>query len=284
MAEEAAPAWLRPGVYVRIQGLKSATQHNGKRGKCTGQKGDRYSVELAGEGGEGLLVRANNLLPADPPPTASSTSIESGSDPDVVERLGLDPTKLPEGNDRAEGDRLPKFDPIKPLVPQIIQLRKQTLEYARRGQLSASDMADYHSFLMTSEEHLEAEKVKIQQQWRLEQAKAQRGRNKDAAEEKLAKLRQAEQRFNQEVHMHGKEKDWLRALPAYQQACHLVRESGEWKFDATGRPFKPKDIEAETEELFGLSFDEVLQNEESFGPIHVERPAACSPSKGGSKR
>ena len=82
--------------------------------------------------------------------------------------------------------------------------------------------------------------------------------------------------------MHGKEKDWLRSLPAYQQACHLVRDSGEWRFDATGRPFKPKDIEAETEELFGLSFDEVLQNEESFGPIHVEKPQASSPNKSGS--
>jgi hypothetical protein len=41
--------------------------------------------------------------------------------------------------------------------------------------------------------------------------------------------------------MHGKEKDWLRALPAYQQACHLVRDSGEFKFDASGTPYNVKE-------------------------------------------
>ena len=45
--------------------------------------------------------------------------------------------------------------------------------------------------------------------------------------------------------MHGKEKDWLRALPAYQQACHLVRDSGEFKFDASGTPYNVKEQQAE---------------------------------------
>lgn len=61
--------------------------------------------------------------------------------------------------------------------------------------------------------------------------------------------------------MHGKEKDWLRALPAYQQVCHLVRESGEFKFDASGTPYNVKEQEAEEQELFGLSFEEVLRLE-----------------------
>jgi|TARA_B110001469_G_C9321474_1_gene172390 hypothetical protein len=47
--------------------------------------------------------------------------------------------------------------------------------------------------------------------------------------------------------MHGKEKDWLRALPAYQQACHLVRDSGEFKFDASGTPYNVKEQQAEEE-------------------------------------
>ena len=48
--------------------------------------------------------------------------------------------------------------------------------------------------------------------------------------------------------MHGKEKDWLRALPAYQQACHLVRDSGEFKFDASGTPYNVKEQQAEEEQ------------------------------------
>ena len=49
-----------------------------------------------------------------------------------------------------------------------------------------------------------------------------------------------------------------------------------------GLNFYANRSEAETEALFGLSFDEVLQNEESFGPIHVEKPQASSPNKSGS--
>ena len=51
-----------------------------------------------------------------------------------------------------------------------------------------------------------------------------------------------------QAHMHGKEKDWLRALPAYQQACHLVRDSGEFKFDASGTPYNVKEQQAEEEQ------------------------------------
>ena len=170
---------------------------------------------------------------------------------------------------RLSTSRMPEFDPHKPLVPQVIALRKQVLELMKEGVLSADDMADYHIFLVASEAHLEKRKVHIANQWQLTQAQARAGgRKQQEHAEKLERLRAAEVRFNQEAKVHNQEKDWLRALPAYQQARYLALDSGQYAFDANGKPYNVQEQQAEEEELFGLSFEEVLRQEKDagFGP------------------
>jgi hypothetical protein len=59
-----APVRLVAGALVRVNGLKSAPQHNGKVGKlCGHQEGEREAVRLAD--GTMLLVRRVNLSVAD---------------------------------------------------------------------------------------------------------------------------------------------------------------------------------------------------------------------------
>ena len=117
---------VQPGAQVCIFGLKNATQLNGQRGMILSQQDERWAVKLDASG-ERVLVRTANLRPVSQSCGAAETDDTDGAGTSR-EINGVDPTKLPAGGSRRLPDgssRLPKFNMHKPLVPQIIGLRKQ---------------------------------------------------------------------------------------------------------------------------------------------------------------
>ena len=68
---EPEAGWTK-GAAVRVGGLKSASQHNGKTGTLKGRAGERLAVEL--DDGVVLSVKRANLELVEPPKAASSSS------------------------------------------------------------------------------------------------------------------------------------------------------------------------------------------------------------------
>lgn len=115
---------VQPGAQVCIFGLKNATQLNGQRGMILSQQDERWAVKLDASG-ERVLVRTANLRPVSQGCAETDDGDGAGTSREIN---GVDPTKLPAGGSRRLPDgssRLPKFNMHKPLVPQIIGLRKQ---------------------------------------------------------------------------------------------------------------------------------------------------------------
>ena len=116
----AADELVQPGAQVCIFGLKNATQLNGQRGTIHSQQDERWAVKLDASG-EHVLVRRANLRPAS---QGCGAERDDGDGAGTSREInGVDPTKLPAGSEREL--RLPRFNVHKPLVPQIIGLRKQ---------------------------------------------------------------------------------------------------------------------------------------------------------------
>ena len=117
---------VQPGAQVCISGLKNATQLNGQFGTILSRQGDRWAVKLDASG-ERVLVRDANLRPAvgsqdcgtESGRTDDSAAGEAGTSREII----IDPAEV--GSERDPSSRLPKFNPHKPLVPQIIGRRKQ---------------------------------------------------------------------------------------------------------------------------------------------------------------
>ena len=113
---------VQPGAQVCIFGLKNATQLNGQRGMILSQQDERWAVKLDASG-ERVLVRTANLRPVSQGCAETDDGDGAGTSREIN---GVDPTKLPAGRRLPDGSsRLPKFNMHKPLVPQIIGLRKQ---------------------------------------------------------------------------------------------------------------------------------------------------------------
>ena len=113
---------VQPSAKVCINGLKNATQLNGQRGIILSKQDERWAVKLDASG-ERVLVRGANLkVRVEYQPVLQGCGTEkANSDGAGTSRDGADPTsKLPAGS-----ERLPRFNAHKPLVPQIIGLRKQ---------------------------------------------------------------------------------------------------------------------------------------------------------------
>ena len=116
---------VQPGAQVCIFGLKNATQLNGQRGVIHSQQDERWAVKLDASG-ERVLVRKANLRPVLQGCGAERDDSDGAGTSREIN--GVDPTKLPAGGEREPSSRLPRFNVHKPLVPQIIGLRKQVRE------------------------------------------------------------------------------------------------------------------------------------------------------------
>ena len=132
-ADESAPRLnadeVQPGAKCCIVGLKNATHLNGQLGIIHSKQDERWAVKLDASG-ERVLVRGANLkVRVEYQPVLQGCGAEKANGDGAGtsrEINGADPPgKLPAGSEREPSSRLPRFNAHKPLVPQIIGLRKQ---------------------------------------------------------------------------------------------------------------------------------------------------------------
>lgn len=181
------------------------------------------------------------------------------------ERMMATPTPPPSMSSplvTTEPLKIADFDPKQPVLAQVLANRKALLTIHQSGQLAARHIADYKKFLSSFTRRLNEQQPEIERRtMRLKAKQAAQGNRHTADYEHAVRKQQAIiEQWNQEKHIFEKELAWLVALPAYQHTQAIVKNK--FRVDSSGEFYDVEEFEAEQEEIFGGSFEDMCRKME----------------------
>ena len=181
------------------------------------------------------------------------------------ERMMATPTPPPSMSSplvTTEPLKIADFEPKQPVLAQVLANRKALLTIHQSGQLAARHIADYKKFLSSFTRRLNEQQPEIERRtMRLKAKQAAQGNRHTADYEHAVRKQQAIiEQWNQEKHIFEKELAWLVALPAYQHTQAIVKNK--FRVDSSGEFYDVEEFEAEQEEIFGGSFEDMCRKME----------------------